>query len=180
MEIAIAAIIGALIHRFRGGWPSNPLPGRSLFYSTAIILAISWFAFEPLTAVLIAVLYLFGGVFGWASYMDCGASKTDKSNVAWIDKTLAYLFNPDKGVARDCVGMALRGLLYLPMLLVIPVLFRSWEALPFVAVLILFAPTYGISQFIARKTKTDALAIAEPLVGGVFGAALMAQWIFAT
>lgn len=82
-----------------------------------------------------------------------------------------------------CLGMALRGLLYLPMMLVIPLRFESLSALAFAGSVLLFGPIYGLSRWVFQKTnkwinyRDDSLTIAEPLVGGIFGVAIWIQWV---
>jgi len=49
---------------------------------------------------------------------------------------------------RDCAGMALRGLHYLPFFLVIPIAFGSWLALLPIIGLVLFAPLYFVSRIL--------------------------------
>jgi hypothetical protein len=220
--VLIAAIIGALIHRFRGGWPDKPrwMPGHARLWATLFVLVASWFAFEPITAVMIAALYLFGSTFGWHNWMNCGDPNIygNGPNVSWIDDALFRLFGPywapvsspveqsgefakigytvqsPIGGVRPaawrikvaCLGMALRGLFYLPMLLVIPVLYRSADAAWLALSVLMFAPIYGLSRWIFEQTKQrityrdDSLTLAEPLVGLLFGAVLMAQWVIAT
>lgn len=84
-------------------------------------------------------------------------------------------------VKAACLGMALRGLYYLPMLLIIPVYYKlPMVAIPAV-VIILFAPIYGASRVIWYRTKDkikyrdDSLTIAEPVTGLVFGLAVGVQ-----
>jgi hypothetical protein len=140
---------------------------------------------------------------------------SDNPVVDWIDSTLLSLYGPEwyptGGKAdpvmlasgyvvesptgeirpfswrrkRECTGMALRGLMYLPMFLVIPVLMHSWIALPVALGLVLFAPIYGIARVIYNKTdkrvkyRDDSLTIAEPLTGALFGFMIILQWILA-
>ncbi len=80
-----------------------------------------------------------------------------------------------------CIGMALRGLYYVPMFLILPIFYNDpMAALPAV-VIILLAPIYGGARALWIKTKDkinyrdDSLTIAEPVVGVIFGLALGVQ-----
>lgn len=220
MDIAIAALLGALIHRFRGGWPDKPswMPGHARFWSAFIILIILWFAFDPWIAVAIATSYLIGSTPGWHNWMNCGDPMTYHNgyNVSWIDdavgKVMGAYWVPKDGQADPCfvanglavpgingavrppswrrraacLGMMLRGLLYLPMMLVIPLRFESLSALALASVVLLFGPTYGFSRWFFQKTnqwvnyRDDSLTIAEPLVGMFFGVAIWIQWVISS
>jgi len=130
----------------------------------------------------------------------------DDPEVQWIDRVLFNLFGPQWAESgerihpvhaalgdvivnegrtrsmhwqrrRDCTGMALRGLHYMPMMLVIPTAFASWWALvPGVIAVALFAPAYRLGWAISRRHATG---IAEWIVGAVFGAAVATQYIIA-
>ncbi|HSH49487.1 MAG TPA: hypothetical protein VK991_12955 [Halomonas sp.] len=76
---------------------------------------------------------------------------------------------------RDFTGMGLRGLHYLPMFSIVPLVGESWVALGIgVAAVALFAPAYWLGW----QTRWNTGA-AEYIVGAVFGAALAAQVIIA-
>ena len=130
----------------------------------------------------------------------------DDPEVQWIDRVLFKLFGPQWAESserihpvhaalgdvvynasrerpmgwkrkRDCTGMALRGVHYLPMMLVIPTAFASWLALvPGIIGVALFAPAYWLGWQISRRHATG---IAEYLVGAIFGAAISMQYIIA-
>ncbi len=128
----------------------------------------------------------------------------DDPEVPWIDKVLMETFGPQWATDRDRIhpehaaigdvvynegrerpaswrfwrdftGLALRGLHYLPMMLVLPTAYASWWALVpgFVAVA-LFAPAYRLGWAISRRHATG---IAEWIVGGIFGATLATQYL---
>lgn len=218
MGIALSALFGALIHRFRGGWPDKPswMPGHARLWAALFVFVIGWPAFGPLVASLVAVLYLGGSVFGWHNWMNCGdpATYRNNNNVLPIDWAVFKIMGPywipvggsPSGLATDgfavksptgsvrpeswrwraaAIGMSLRGLLYLPMLLVIPVVLHSVVALAPALVVALFGPAYCLSRWVWSKTRSfihyrdDSLTIAEPVVGALFGAAVMAQWLIA-
>jgi len=131
----------------------------------------------------------------------------DDPEVQWIDRVLMELYGPQWAATegrihpvhaalgdvihnegrtrpsawqrkRDCTGMALRGLHYLPMVLVIPTAYGSWWALvPGMVAVALFAPAYRLGWAISRRHATG---IAEWIVGGIFGAALASQYVMAS
>ncbi|MDZ7789741.1 MAG: hypothetical protein U5L08_04455 [Xanthomonadales bacterium] len=126
----------------------------------------------------------------------------DDPEVPWIDKALMETFGPQwaadrerihpehaaKGDViymggkerpaswrfwRDFVGMALRGVHYLPMLLVLPTVYASWWGLlPGVVAIALFTPAY----WVGHQTRHGTGA-AEYIVGGLFGAAVAGQYL---
>ncbi|MDG4866550.1 hypothetical protein P8631_00795 [Guyparkeria sp. 1SP6A2] len=203
--VILAALVGALLHRYRGGGFDLPRPGRSLWATAPAVGLIAWPFVGALPAFYLATLYLLGSVNGWGSYFCCGRKKdgwADEPEVAWIDKALLALFGPQWATdeerihpihaargdvihnegrtrsfewqqRRDCTGMALRGLHYLPAFLVIPTALASWWALlPGIAALTLFAPAYRLGHM--TRWGTGA---AEYIVGAAFGAALAGQYL---
>lgn len=183
--------------------------GRSLWLVTPIVGLIAWPFVGVVNAVIIAALYLAGSVNGWGSYFDCGGRTDgwrDDPEVWWIDKLLLKWFGPewaaDPGAVapdrfdvvynggevrplswrrkRDCTGMALRGLHYLPMFLVLPAMASSLlAAVPGVIAIALFAPSYLAGRTIERwaDRRGDRIEVSEYVVGAVFGAALAAQYL---
>ncbi|MFI9653046.1 hypothetical protein [Guyparkeria halopsychrophila] len=194
LYLTAAAVIGALIHRYRGGgFPVLPSPGRSLWLAAPAVGLIAWPFVGALPAFYLFVLYLAGSVQGWGSYFDLGRKADgwkDDPEVGWIDTSLAYLFGEERAgrspgwrFKRDFTGMALRGLHYLPMVLVIPSAFVSWWALvPGVIAVALFAPAYWLGYQVPRSWGREfyGTSLAEYVVGAIFGAALTAQYLIAT
>jgi len=138
---------------------------------------------------------------------------SDDPEVEWIDRVLMEVFGPqwamDKARIhpihaargdviynegrerpaswrwwRDFTGMALRGLHYLPMMLVIPTAFASWWALaPGIIGVALFAPVYWMGWNAPgwlRRRGYKGTGLAEYIVGAFFGAALAVQYLVAT
>lgn len=216
IAILSAAIVGALIHRFRGGGFKPQVPrfgvGRSLWLAAPAVGLVAWPFIGALPAAYLAAAYLLGSVSGWGSYFDCGRKRdgwADDPEVEWIDEVLMHLFGPQWAPAeerihpihgvrgdvihnegrtrpfawqqrRDCTGMALRGLHYLPLFLVIPTATASWWALlPGLAALALFAPAYRLGHAAPRHWPGQfrGTSLAEWLVGAIFGAALAGQYL---
>lgn len=90
---------------------------------------------------------------------------------------------------RDCTGMALRGLHYVPFFLVLPIVYGSWIALLPILGLVLFAPLYYVSKLIWDKVEDQfgyihwryfsGTALAEWLTGMLFGGMLWTQYMIA-
>lgn len=202
-----ATVLGAFLHRMRGGGLSAipRFPGRSLWTAALVFGAVTAVAFDPMIGLALLLAYLGGSVHGWGSYFDLGRKRDgwgDDPEVEWIDTALRHLFGPewagDKGHIhpirgytgdviynegrirsaswrfwRDFTGLALRGLHYLPMFAVLPLVGLSWWAvLPGGVALALFAPAYWLGHKTPGGTGT-----AEWIVGGIFGAALATQYL---
>ncbi len=211
-----AAIVGAFLHRLRGGGFKPAVPrlglGRSLWLVTPIVGLLAWPFIGTLPAFYLAILYLLGSVSGWGSYFDLSRKSdgwADDPEVEWIDRVLMELFGPqwamDAGRInpvheargdvihnegrerpaswrfwRDFTGMALRGLHYVPMMLVIPTAFASWWALvPGVIAVALFAPAYWLGYQVPRSWGREfyGTSLAEYIVGAIFGAAIASQYV---
>jgi len=178
----------------RSLWLAAPLVGLAVWWLTDPLTAV-----YVALLYLLGSVQGWGSYFDLGHKKDGWA---DDPEVQWIDKVLFRLFGPQwaadaerihpvhkvqgdvvyhEGKSRppcwrfwrDFTGMALRGLLYLPVFLVLPTVGGSWWALaPGGVAVVLFAPCYWLGW----KTPWGTGA-AEYLVGAVFGAALATQYL---
>ena len=152
MTYLLFVVCSALIYRLRGGgfavndWRPGFLHSRYIAFllqSLLFIAIIRGFTTRPWWHGLLAgVLWLLAVSFAWGAWFDLGTflgpQKTDPG-VAWIHAVLDLLFGPlpkerilADEVARDAVGMALRGIFFIPLLAFILRPF-SWKCLAILA-----------------------------------------------
>ena len=132
----IAALIGGILFRMRGGWPDIPRPIEQVLFCAPVIY-ICFVAFGY-WGILLAALSVIAVVKRHGNNIDLG-TWDGPSKDAWYEFTIKWAKPYMSLYWYDALGMAVSGLTYtLPMILINPVLGLSG---------ILKAPAYMLGWF---------------------------------
>ncbi len=152
MHILAFAIIGGILNRF-SGW-TDYLPGRNIYYASLAALALTWYFYGPVLAIMIFVSFLAYRLPGWYKSLDMGTV--------------------GGSATTDFLIMFVRGLFFFPVFAFAGIITGNFifPALLLAGASFLAALSYVIGNHILSKHMKDHFWVIEFLAGASFGTAL--------
>jgi len=170
----IAALIGGILFRMRGGWPDIPRPIEQVLFCAPVIY-ICFVAFSY-WGLLLAALSVVAVMKGHGNNMDLGMW-TPPSNDEWYEFIIKWVKPYLPLYWYDVLGIAVSGLTYtLPMLLINPVLATSGALKAFAYMLGWFIQPNGEGGSIKLRLGKFTLECATEWGEFLTGAFLWAVW----